>query len=533
MAYFNSEKQNRAEFKMPQRVSLYYGAVSQWVVMGSAVLLGLIVTPVIIRTLGNESYGLWGLVASFVGFYGLFDFGLSQAISRFLGNAIGAKDIREFNRVASTGKCLLCTASLLVIIFALVIMKPAQSILRIPEEYASEFHLLVIFSAASIAVSMVAAIYGGALRASEDFVFLSGIQLCANFVRSLGGLWAVLAGMGVVGLAVVAMVSTILQQCVVFLRCRKRLPQMKASFLSFDTVMARSLIGFGGAAFVVIVAEIVRSKLDVMLVTRFGGLNQAGLYAVALVVFGYFFRAVIAVAGVTWPRLNTLYGKGNLVELQTFFQRASHITAVYASMLSGFLIGLAPLLIRLWVGDGYEKSSIVVQILIGGYFLDIATNPAIGSLYATAHHRYFAAQTAVEAVASFTLAFILGSKYGMNGVAIGIVIPITVVKLTIQPWYVARNLSISLREYWFRVILMATLAMCILAGGLVSLSYTVGQWNIWAGLSIVALAVIVSAVVLWRFVLDKADRASIVWRIKRISYRIISLKDRISVLLNL
>jgi len=532
MTYIDSEKQNSIEFKIPQRGNLYLGAVSQWVEMGIAILLGLIVTPIIIKTLGNESYGLWGLVASFVGFYGLFDFGLSQAISRFLGNSIGAKDIREFNRVASTGKCLLCAASFLVIISALVLMKPAQSILRIPEVYASKFCLLVMLSAASVAVSMTTAIYGGALRASEDFVFMSGIQLCANVVRSLGGLWAVLAGKGVVGLAVVAMAATILQQFLVYLRCRKRLPQMRTGFLNFDTARAQSLIGFGGAAFVVMVAEIIRSKLDVILVTRFGGLGQAGLYAVALTVFSYFFRAMGAVLGVTWPRLNRLQGTGDLPALQKFFKRVSHITAACASLLAGIFIGLAPWLIRLWVGDGYEDSAMVVRILIGGYFLDIATNSGIGSLYATGRHRYFAAQTAIEAVVSFTLAFLLGSKYGMFGVAIGIVIPISIVKLTIQPWYVARNLSISLREYWIRVILMATLAMSVLAGGLAFLSYPVVRRGYWAEPSVAVLATIVSAAVLWRFVLENTDRAVIVSRIKGIGCGMISLRDRVLTLLN-
>lgn len=532
MTYFDSEKQNRIEFKIPPRVSLSLGAVSRWVEMGIAILLGLIVTPIIIKTLGNEYYGLWGLVGSFVGFYGLFDFGLSQAISRFLGNSIGAKDIREFNRVASTGKCLLCAASFLVIISALVLMKPAQSILKIPEVYASEFYLLVILSAASIAASMTMAVYGGALRASEDFVFMSGIQLCANLIRSLGGLWAVLAGKGVVGLAVVAMVSTVLQQIFIFWRCRKRLPQMRTGFLKFDTATAHSVIGFGGAAFVAIVAEIIRSKLDVILVTRFGGLGQAGLYAVALIVFSYFLRALGAVFGVTWPRLNRLQGIGDLGALQEFFKRASRITAACASLCAGTVIGLAPWLIRLWVGDGYEDSAMVVRILIGGYFLDIATDSAIGSLYATGRHRYFAAQTAIEAVVSFTLAYVLGRKYGMIGVAIGIVIPISIVKLTIQPWYVARNLLISLREYWIRVILMGTLAMSVLAGGLAFLSYPVVRRGYYAEWSVAVLATIVSAAVLWRCVLKNTDRAVIVSRIKGLSCGIILLRDRIFTFLN-
>lgn len=520
-----AESLTDVEFAIPPRISLYWGTISQWISMAVTIGLGLAVTPIIIRRLGNESYGLWGLVASFVGFYGLFDFGLSSAVSRFFGNAIGASDIEEFNRVASTGKCLLSCSALLVLLFAVIMIEPAQSILNIPAEYAKQFVLLILLSVSAMTISMVMAVYGGALLASEDFVPLSCIRTGVAVIRSLGSLLVVLAGKGVVGLAVVSVASGVLEQLIIFLRCRKRLPQMRACFLNFEVTMARTLLGFAAASFVVIIAEVLRSKLDVMLVTRFGGLGQAGLYAVALVIFRYFFRAMLAVLGVAWTRLNNLYGKGDLAELQVFFLRASHMTAACAALASGFLIGLAPWLIRLWVGDDYGESAIVVRILIGGYFLDFATYLGIGSLYATARHRYFAAQTAVEAVASFTLAFILGSKFGMNGVALGIVVPIIIVKLTIQPWYVARNLSISLREYWFRVILMATLSMGVLAGGLASVSYSFDRWGLGMASLVTVSSILISGAILWQLVLDKTDRAHVVLRVDR---AVSALKDKVS-----
>jgi O-antigen/teichoic acid export membrane protein len=477
--------------------------------MGVSILLGLLITPIIINTLGKELYGLWGLAASFVGFYGLFDFGLSSAVARFLGNAIGARDIRQFNRVASTGKCLLSGTSLLVIIFAIVIMGPAQLILRIPDQYTTQFRLLIVLSAASMAITISTSIYGGGLLASEDFVPLSCINIVTAIARSIGGLGAVLAGRGVIGLAVVNVIVSALGQFIIFLRCKIRFPQLKASFSNFDTVIARVLLGFSAATFVVMIAALVRSKLDVMLVTRFGGLSQAGVYTVAVTVFTYVFTAIGAVFGVTWPRLNKLQGTSNLVELQRFFRRASHITAASASLLSGLVIGLAPLLIRLWLGHGYEESATVLRILTAGYLLDFATNPGIGSLYATAHHRYFAAQTTIEAIASFALAAILGIKFGMKGVALGIVIPITVVKLTVQPWYVTRNLSIGLGRYWFRNVAMASAATAALSIGLAHVDYGIARWGWWAAPALIMAAMVVPLGIVWVLLLDRTDRAYI------------------------
>jgi O-antigen/teichoic acid export membrane protein len=517
------------EFKIPPRTSLFSGAMVRWFSMGVSIVLGLLVTPIIIRTLGDESYGLWGLAASFLGFYGLFDFGLSSAVSRFFGNAVGAKDLVQFNRVASTGRSLLAVASLSIIVFACLIIKPAQSILHIPQQHIEEFNLLVILSSVNVVISMMMSIYSGALLASEDYVFMTFVDTLTNITRSLAGVAVVLAGKGVVGFAVVNVVAGTLQQFVIFLRCRGRLPQMGTSFANFNFVVAKALIGFGIATYVMVIAEILRSRLDVMLVTRFSGLAQAGIYSVALTPFRFASSAILSVSGIAWYRLNLLHGKGDRNELRTFFLRASHITAACAVLIAGLFIGLAPLLFRFWIGKGYEQSAVVLQILLIGYLLDYATNPGVGSLFATAKHRYFAIQTTFEGIVSFTLAYILGAKYGMKGVAFGIVIPIMLVKLTIQPWYVTRNLGIKLSSYWFRIIGMTILATVVLTTILIPAEYCITRWGWWTFPLIIMAAVTIPGAILWRFLLDRDDRIRLMSNLKRMIGKVIPSKDSLKV----
>ena len=508
------EVQAVPEFKTPPKASLFWGAMSQWFSIGISVILGFLVNRIFVHALGNEAYGLWGLAASFVGFYGLFDFGLGNAVGRFLGNAIGSKDLKQFNRVISTGNCLYFIIAFLIIVAALAIMVPAQSILRIPEQYTTQFRILVILSAGGMAFTTITSVYSSAVMASEGFFFLSLTQIVTVIVRSIGGLMAVLSGFGVVGLAATQVFITALQRPVIYAGCKKRLPQMKVSISAFDKATAKSMFGFGAVTFIAMVSEVVRSRLDVMLVTRFGGLSDAGLYAMASLAYGYVCRAISAVIGVTTPRLNKLYGAGNMDDLRGFFLRASHITAAATVLVFGTIVGLAPVLIRLWLGPGYEKCAIVLRILTAGYFLDFATNPGIGSMYATAKLRYFAGQTIVEAVTSFSLAVILGAKYGMVGVALGIVTPLTLIKMTAQPWYVTRNLGIRWVSYWFRVIAMPILAIITLVAGLSTIEYYNNLWGWWVTPLVLIFVEAASCAILWKFVLDKSDREHILSRIR-------------------
>ena len=146
--------------KVPKRGSLVTGTMSQWLSMCTSIILGILITPIIIRTLGKESYGLWGMVAGFAGFYGVLDFGLNAAVSRFLGNAMGARDLKQFNQVVSTGTFLLWSISFLIIIVAILMIEPAKSILRIPDVYARQFDCLIVLSGLTVAVYTATSTYG-------------------------------------------------------------------------------------------------------------------------------------------------------------------------------------------------------------------------------------------------------------------------------------------------------------------------------------------------------------------------------------
>src|SRR5659263_266912 len=66
------------------------------------VIVSLLITPFVVHSLGDRMYGFWTLIGTFIGYYGLLDFGLSTAVSRYVAGAIGAQDEKECNRVITS-----------------------------------------------------------------------------------------------------------------------------------------------------------------------------------------------------------------------------------------------------------------------------------------------------------------------------------------------------------------------------------------------------------------------------------------------
>src|SRR5687768_12728598 len=84
------------------RRNLALNVLWNWAGIGTEVLTALIITPLLIRGLGDESYGLWILIGSMTGCFGMLDFGLRGAVGRFVALHQAKGDVEAVQRVLST-----------------------------------------------------------------------------------------------------------------------------------------------------------------------------------------------------------------------------------------------------------------------------------------------------------------------------------------------------------------------------------------------------------------------------------------------
>ena len=120
--------------------------------------------------------------------------------------------------------------------------------------------------------------------------------------------------------------------------------------------------------------------------------------------------------------------------------------------------------IECWMGKAYLIAYPWLVILVSGYLVALFQSPAIGMLYGVAKHSFYAITGAVEATLNVILALILVQYYGCLGVAIATMIPIVLVKLTVQPWFVCHVIQESLFLYFwniFRTVLICAVGLIL------------------------------------------------------------------------
>ena len=79
---------------MSLKIRALKNIVSSWGGLAVNIAVGFFLSPFILHHLGDEAFGLWILVFSLTGYYGIFDFGIRSSLVRYVSKfqATGDKD---------------------------------------------------------------------------------------------------------------------------------------------------------------------------------------------------------------------------------------------------------------------------------------------------------------------------------------------------------------------------------------------------------------------------------------------------------
>ncbi|MFI3297914.1 MAG: oligosaccharide flippase family protein [bacterium] len=165
---------------------LKIGAVLGYAEILLTTLIGLVLTPFIINSLGNSEYGLYTLIGSLVGYLSLMDLGLNNAIIRFVSNfrSRGDKDGEE--KFLGTTLLIYGIISTVVVLLGLCVYFNLESIFRnsltaIELSRAKTMFLILVFN---IAIVLPSNSFFAICSAYEEFIFSKGIRLLRIVLRT-------------------------------------------------------------------------------------------------------------------------------------------------------------------------------------------------------------------------------------------------------------------------------------------------------------------------------------------------------------
>src|SRR5579871_5733277 len=155
--------------KKLEQIALLKNVGSSWFALGVNILVGIFLSPFILHHLGDEAFGIWVLIFSITGYYGLFDLGIRSSIVRYASKFAATGDKEELAKLINTSLFTYGGVGILSLLITVVLFLYVDNIFRVPPELHSTARWLLLMVGASVAFGFPLGVFGGFLDGLQRF----------------------------------------------------------------------------------------------------------------------------------------------------------------------------------------------------------------------------------------------------------------------------------------------------------------------------------------------------------------------------
>jgi O-antigen/teichoic acid export membrane protein len=471
--------------------------------------------PFIIKSLGQDMYGLWTLSFSLIGFFSLLDFGFGLGVVKWTGESRVTGEHEYRNHMLSTVFFVYVMVALIGMIllggFAYFFYAKAFSIPKPMQTTA--IAVLLILGLRSLLIQIPLSLFKGILFGEQRIYQINIIQTIGTLLYA-GSAFVVLSqGKGVVYLAIVNCGSFLLENLLYFSLAFKKVENLSISPKKVQRKYFHEAISFSFYSFLTTIAGLVLFQTDVIIIQLTLNLTLVGLYSVAIKISEYAFLLTKQLINVLTPLISELKEKKEYDSLRFLLLDLSKYIMATGVILTTTIYVFGNDLLVFWVGEAFQKATIPLLLLMTSFMVSIPELVASNVLTMTGHHRFTAKISVLSIFVNIGTSLLLVRPLGLVGIALGTLISSTVNNVFLTLWKAAKEYEFPAHWYLTKVFLPT----CLPALLLVSIGYGIKYFfpvnSVW-GMIIKAIpGAVVYVVVFWLFCTDKKMKNTIIGKI--------------------
>ena len=234
---------------------------SSWSALAINVMVGIFLSPFIVHRLGDAAFGVWVLIFSITGYYGLFDLGIRSSIIRYVSKYTATDDREKLNGFINTALFSYTGIGVVSMVLTTLLSSSVERFFKIPPEMHSQARILLLMVGASVSLGFPLGVFGGMLEGLQRFYILNWTSIGATLARAVLIVYFLHRGYGLLTVALITVglpiLSSILRGIIVFRLCPAPLGLKHVDRESF-----RHMANYGGTTFLVMAAARLRFRTD-------------------------------------------------------------------------------------------------------------------------------------------------------------------------------------------------------------------------------------------------------------------------------
>lgn len=377
-------------------------------------------TPLFIRVLGVESYGLIGFALTLTALLQVMDLGLAPTINRMLSRfAAGhedANDARDAARTLEIGSCV--TAAIVALLLAISAGAIARVWLRDATLGDAELRRALMLMAVTIAAQLPATYYQSALLGVRR-AYEMNVARAVAATLAMGGAALVVTTVSASVTAYFAVHAIVAILHVAVLRWLFWRSMPEGAGARFRPDVLRTAWKFTAAMTAITIGGVVVTQVDRLIVIRLVPLEQFGYYALAWTVAGGLAVITLPAMNTLFPRFSGTFAAGDAAQLRAAYHDGAQLLSVLLLPTAAVVALFANPILNAWTGNATvaRHAAPLVTLLAAGMALNGLMHAVYALQLAAGETRLALRLTIVQVVVIVPVVTFLAWRYGALGAA--------------------------------------------------------------------------------------------------------------------
>lgn len=430
------------------------------------VIISFFLAPFVVNKLGSTYYGVWAITMQFTGYLYLLDFGVREAVVRYVSKFRAIYAATRLNEVIRVALEVYFPIFLLAIILSLIGALIFPFIFKLDEVPPQEAQLVVLLVGLTIAQTFLFNVFVGVLHGFQRFDISNYVGIAVSVVRAGMIVLILNAGYGIVGLSVLQLLVSFVGGSVGFLLA---LLTMKNEGFQYRWVplakrrriaLIRRMVGYSVYVFVINIGQKTSVAAGSIVIAMFLPIAAVTPYAIAGSLANYVKSLMVSSAWVFNPLVSHHAALKDRLALTEIVRRGSKLPLVVGLPVTIAYMLVGDIFIELWMGPQFVVDTAAVLMVFA--LMETVSAPhhvLTAALYGMSKLKALAVLRLIEAVTIVVLSAVLVQTWGVVGVAIGALVPHMIVVLLAVPVILRRHIDISFYDLMWGVYIKAVLGV--------------------------------------------------------------------------
>lgn len=424
--------------------------LSNWTGMVLTTIITVLLTPYILKHLGQERYGTYSIVFAVMQYLVLLEFGIRGAVARFAAKYIQGQDPDSLSSVISAAMTYSMCLGWISVGLSILLGFWALDFFGIPAEYRRQTLLLFVASGFNLMLSLLSYSLSGVLIGSNRYDLQNVQVILVTLLRAV--LVVLFFSIGWISLSSWALAIVVASACglLYLLVAAKYLqPKLRISPRQLRLDIFKEMFSFSAWNVVLQASGLITTSANPIIIGRILGSAVVPFYSIPFMLVTRLQAGVVGLTSTLMPHASAALNTGDKTMLAHLLKKGTYTAALLIFPLGGCLLVMCKDLFRVWLPSEYEQYWVIFAIFMAAYFGSITQSTSYYILLGGGEIKGMAKMYFAAAVGMIIISIIFMKVFalGVYGAALALAICRFCSTCLFQPWYASRQAGLGYLGY--------------------------------------------------------------------------------------